>query len=197
MRIPGNAYGLFANIFNFPGSEGLRGIQEEVVPTQDLSRLLQFSRAKSVVYSLTTTPGASLDRTAQWDDASDWTECQVNGIVTTVDADCPQPTDVRILTGAYLNVTGTLASYTSAELSRINISTGVLLPFAAFGAITTGHNGPAMIAPYRLPQYLLQGVGIERTIDIRMQVSGAGATYNWTFTMLSAESGVFAPYPGV
>jgi hypothetical protein len=197
LKIPGNAYGDFSRIFNFPGSEGLEGIQQEVVPTQDLSRLLQYSQAQSCQFKLQIAPAASQLTTYQFDDVSDWDSVTINGITITTDAECPQKRDVRILTNVFLEVAGaTTSEYTSCEITRIDDTGAQYMVIAAFGGLVAGHVGAPLTSPSLFPQVLGYG-GRENTIVINQVVTGANTSLRFTFCMISAPPGVFHPHPGV
>jgi len=196
LKIPGNAYGDFSRIFNFPGSEGLEGIQQEVVPVQDLSRLIQYSQAKSTQFTKRLAPAVTTLQTFQWDDVSDWDAVVINGITASTDEECPQKRDVRILTNAFLEVSGTQSEYTSSEVVRIDDTGSNYMAIAAFGALIANHTSAPLTAPSLFPQTLGYG-GKENTIGIKSVVSGANTSLRWTFCMISGPPGIFHPHPGV
>jgi len=196
LKIPGRAYGDFSRIFSLPGTEGLKGIQQEVVPTQELSRLLQYSQSKSTQYTLVLTPGVSVLQTFQWEDLSDWNSVIINGVVPTQDSQLPQKTDVRILTGIFLEVSGTQSEYTSAEIVRIDATGSYYMRIAAFGTLVAGHTSAPLVAPSLFPQILSWG-GKENTVGVNSRVSGANTSLRYTFSMISGAPGLFHPYPGV
>jgi azurin len=196
LQIPGRVYAEFSTVMGFPGTLGLTGIQEEVNPTQDLTRILQNAQAKRVEYHFSNTPAGNLGVTIQWTDASDFASVIVNGITTTDDADLPQPSDFRMITGVYLQIEGTQADYTSFEFSRINSTGAIVMPLVSFGAIVAGHSGPTRDAPNIFPQVLSQG-GREASATMILRVSGAAAVFQVMITMIAGPPGLFSTYPGV
>jgi len=195
LPIPSNAYGRFASILNLPGTESLRAIQSDIVAVQELTRMMQDRLVKRTIYSFDSSPAADLLTDLQWNDASDWTEVQVNGIVQVADSELPQDTDERIVTQVSLQVAGTQSEYTTGEVLRHMPTTSApLMLLAQFGAITTGHAAASAVAPLLYPQFLVPN---EFTVRINEQVSGANADFAWTIHMISAAPGVLSPYLGV
>jgi hypothetical protein len=157
--------------------------------------MLMADQVKQVLYSLNTSPAANATTDVQWADASDWTEIQVNGVLTAADRDLPQPTDDRIVTMVSLQVTGTQSDYTTGEVLRhLPTDTGPLMLLADMGAIVTSHNAASPVAPLVVPQYLIPG---ETTVRFGEIVSGADADFAWSVHMVSAERGVMSAYQGV
>jgi len=158
--------------------------------------MLQADRVKSVIYNFDVSPAADFISDLQWADDSDWTSIDIDGVPSPfADADLPQITDDRILVSASLQVTGTVAEYTTAEVKRhLGVGATPLGLFMEFTAITTGHSNPSVVAPLLLPQWLVLG---EETVRIQGEVSGANADLAFTVQMLSAERGVLSPYVGV
>jgi len=194
-KIPGRVYPLFARILGLPGSEALEGIQREIVPTQDLTRMLQGVKVKHTLYTLDTSPTVNANRDVQWNDASDWSEIQVNGVVTAVDAQLPMPTDDRIIIMTSLQISGTQADYSTAEVLRfLPTVAGSLMLVQSYGAIVAAHSAASPTGPLLLPQVLVPG---EISIRLAEKVSGADADFFWSVHMISAERGVLSPYPGV
>jgi len=194
--IPARTYAAFQRIFQL-GSESLRGIQREVVPTQELSRILMAGRARHVAYTLEDLlPAGTKTIDVQWNDASDWTEIQVNGVITTSDDDLPEVTDDRIVIMTGLQITGTQAQYTTADSRRhFPRSAGSHLTLIQeYGAITTGHAGPIPLGPNVLPQYLARG---EDTMRLNEVMSGVATNWFWAFQMIAAEPGILSSYQGV
>lgn len=185
----------FSTILRLAGSESLTGIQEEAVPVWDLNRVLQADRVDHVVYSVEDTPAATGNVDANWNDASDWTEVQVNGIVTTSDADLPPVTNDRLLLAITLQITGTVAQYTAGQAARQNPFASATLSLAGqWGTNLTDGVAVLQTAPYILPQILMPG---ENLIRFREIVTGVAAEFHWTAHLLSAAPGVMARFPGV
>jgi len=192
LKIPGRAWAPFATVLNLPGTEGLTGIHTEVSPTQDLTRILQSSQVDSVEYVVSLAPATDTLTTLQWRDVSDWTEIFINGIRQTLDDQQPPLTNQRILLNAGLELTGTVASYVSAETFRGGLGSANHL-IAEFGALSATH---AMIRPEGgpvAPQLLELG---EANVFCRQNVSADLAVFVFWFQMLSAEPGVMAAFLG-
>jgi len=196
--IPGNTYADFAAVMQLAGVEGLARFQTEVVPTQDLTRFLQGRRVKHTLYNFATVPAADEETTLQWADASDWDNIIVNGVALNTatadnDGDLPQDTDDRIIVHASLQVSGTIADYTTAQANREAIF-GPLMIIATWQAVVTGHQPVPPTGPWLLPQVLQPN---EVEMHIRAEVSGNAANMQFMIQMVSAPSGVLSPYPGV
>jgi len=195
LKIPTRVWSQFSTILRLPGTDGLEGLQDEVVPTQDLSRIMMADRVVHGAWFRTNTPAASATSVMQWSDASDWTEIQLNGIVTVNDDELPLLTDDRIVVAVGLQLTGTQADYTSAEITRqLPFATGRRMQMAQYGAIVAGHNGPTMDPPFLLPQVLLPN---EDIVELAQVVTGNAAAFQLTIQTVSAEPGVMAAFPGV
>ena len=191
---PQRIYSRLGAILGLSGTDGLKGLQDEGVPTQDLTRILQAGKVKQTLYTLATTPAASQVTDVQWADLSDWGEVQVNGIVAAADGDLPQPSDDRIVTQGSLEIS-VEANYTRSEVARLLPTVaGETMSMAEFGALTTSHDNASMIAPFLLPQRLVPGETSVRFHDV---VSGAGVLFFYTVFMLSAEPGVMSLGSGV
>jgi len=194
LKIPSRAYTRLSTILRLPGSEGLRGLQEEVVPTQDLNRVLQADRVKIASYSLLLSPAASASTDVQWNDLSDWEAVDIDGVPADTDASLPQDLEDRIIVACSLQTNGS-ADYTTAEVKRfVTTGTGPLGLLTAFGAVPTAHSNAVPDPPMLLPQWLIPG---EFSVRFTQIVSGAGATFHFSVQMISAERGVLAPYVGV
>lgn len=195
LKIPSKTWSAFARIVRLPGTQILSGLQEEIVPTQDLSRVMQADRVRHVAYGFTNTPAASANSDLQWNDFSDWTVITTNGLVASGDAELPQPDEHRIITAVGLQISAGGGDYTSAEMNRFNFfPVASLLPMAEWGAVTAGHNSAQQSAPALLPQQLAPG---ENSVRLTQIVTGATAVFNFTVQMIVAEYGVMAAYPGV
>jgi len=194
LPIPSSAYGRFARILDLPGSESLSAIQSDVVATQDLTRMMQDRLCKRTLYTLTLSPAVTAAADVQWNDASDWTEVQVNGIVQVADTQLPLDTDERIIVAASLQIGATLASYTRCEAKRFlpdGVSSNMLIQ--SWGTLQTGFACPDP-GVFLLPQYLTPG---ESTVRITQVVSADLADFFVSFHMISALPGVMSPYTGV
>lgn len=192
--IPTRTYSALARILRLAGTDGLAGMQPEIVPVQDLSRMLQAERVKEVMYLSGSTVVSTQYRAVDWNDASEWSTVSVNGVITTADDDLPQPTDDRIVVTVGLAIGGTQSNYTSASMTRIlAIGGGGESELAAFGSVVTSHTCAHMVAPTVLPQRISTGELQCHFIEV---VSGA-VPITWMVQMLSAEPGVMAALPGV
>lgn len=180
------------------GNRGLRGVEETIIPVQDLSKVLLDSRVKRTLYtsSAKATINGNTDFVLEWGDASDWAEVQINGVVSSADIQMPQPGTDRIITAMSLSVSGaTPAEYTSCEIARSAPTTvAVSLNCVRFGAPTAGHRTASIDAPYLLPQALNLN---ELQIIMRLVGTGVDGTATLAVSMLSAERGVMNLYPGV
>jgi len=195
IRNPFRSYPTFARIFRLPGTLGLGGIQDEVVPTQDLNRMLQQSRVLHYIFENINTPAASGNVDLQWGDFSDWASVVINGVNAGDDGDMPDTDADRFLLSSSLQIGDTQGDYTSAQMFRIQIGgSGTLMLVNQFGSIVLVHLAPNLVGPNLLPQRLTPG---ETGIRLRQVVSGVGASFNWIFHMLVAEPGVLHPYPGM
>jgi len=195
IKVPRRSWTRLATILGLPGSESFSGIQEEVVPVQDLTRVLQADRVKQTSYSLDVSPAANFASDLQWNDLSDWTAVQVNGVVASADADLPQDGDERIVIALSLQVSGTIGEYTSAEVKRfVPTGTGPLGLLMTFGAVVATHSNASPAAPLLLPQWL---VPQEFSVRFTGIVTGANADFAFNVQMISAEKGVLSPYVGV
>lgn len=193
---PQNAYRALATILRLPGTQTVEGIQSEAIPTQDLQRVLQDARVKQTLYQILLSPAATLTTTIQWNDASDWTQVRVDGVIQTDDAALPQRDETRIIVGASLRIAGTVGEYTRAALYRrtdTTIAENILCrEWGALGASLL--NALPQPDPGLLPMYLQFS---ENSLRIQSVVSGANADLTYTIEMLSAERGVLSPLPGV
>jgi len=196
LYFPQNAYRAIATILRLPGTQSIEGIQSEAIPTQDLQRVLQEARVRRTLYQFLISPASTTTTTIQWNDASDWTEVQVDGIVQTLDAALPQRNETRIITGASLRIAGTTAEYTRAALYRRTdtavVENVLCREWGALGASLL--NALPQPDPGLLPMYLPL---LENTLRIQSVVSGANADLTYTIEMLSAERGVMHPLQGV
>jgi len=196
LKIPSRAYARLATLLGFPGTEGIVGIQDEAVPTQDLSRVFQDTRIKRTVYKLLTNPAADDTVDASLSTVSEWEEVLVDGVEVAANADLPQRfLDDRIIVDIGLQVFGTRADYTRASVSRmIQTSPASSSQLREFGAIATGLIEPTVQPFNPLPVYINF-----RDFDLRFVqiVSGNAADFAWTIHMVSAPRGILHPYPGV
>jgi len=195
-RIPGPGFGQVSAILGLPGVIGLTGMQEEIVPTWDLNRVLQAAKIKRTMYQLNQASIiGSTTATPIWNDASDWDEVQVDGVVTVRDADLPQPTDERIIVACGLEVSGAPTEFTSGIFAR-TIATVVpqRIAVAEFTAVTSSLLVAKMQAPNLMPQTLALG---EVGCLIRNVGTGVVAVPHWIVQMISAEPGVMSIAPGV
>lgn len=196
-KLPARVYSQYARLLKLPGSDsGFHTLQDELVPVQDMSRVMQADLVQRTLYTTTQAPAASTVTDIQWAEASDWTEVQVNGILSVDDAALPQVTDDRIITMAGLRISGTAASYNSSQALRTmpTASGADQLTIAEWGAIVTGHDGPTMAGLFMFPQFLTPG---EDTVRLDQEVSADLAVFHFMFQMVSAEPGVLARYPGL
>jgi len=194
IKLPQQVYQRFATILGLEGTTGLEALQSEVVPTQDLSRVMQASRVDRYFYQFGNTPAASAALTLGWDDLSDWTTVRRNGILVSDDAGLPPATHERIIAAIGLQVSGTEADYTTAAAYRF-MPSGHTSQLIEFGAITSAvHRGPVVVAPNLLPQWLVPG---EVNVNLVQEVSGIAAVMNWQVQMIAAETGVMAAFTGV
>jgi len=196
IQIGNRSYLRLADILGFAGTAGLSGIQQEVVPTQDLTRILLDSRVKRCVYNFfQETIVGTAAATAQWGDLSDWQEVQINGITAATDADLPDEEEDRILIYAACQVSTQPAHYTNAVITRsFNNTAATAGDVATFGTFVTGHLCAPLNAPSRLPQSLMFG---ETDIIFRTVGGGVDGDIDFTLIMLAAERGVMSLFPGV
>jgi len=194
-KIPGRAYLALARILDLPGTEGLEGMQDEVIPVQDLSRILQQAQVKHTVFQKSDQPDPGVILALQWNDVSDWDEVRINGIVVGTDDDLPLLSDDRFIVMCGLGISDTRADYTSAQINRqLPADITQTMQLMAWGAIVSSHEGPVPVAPFTLPQRL-----VPSEVQVRLvEIVGATplATFNWTIQMISAEPGVLAAFPG-
>jgi len=193
-KIPGRVYTPFATILGLPGTENIEGMQREGVPTQDLTRMMQAVKVKHTLYTRTQSPVADDDLvTLQWDDASDWTEVSVNGVLTTADGDLPQPTDSRWIIDVSLQV-ATAANFLSAEVVRRlddAINTDVMVQ--TYTDVIASHALATPLLNGNMPLVLSIR---ENNILFRGIRSAAGPSYLWSVQLISAIPGVLSAYPG-
>lgn len=179
-------------------NEGLVGMSTEVVPTQELSKVLLNARVKRCLF--TTAPIATIngnvDTVLQWADVSDWAEVQINGIVIGSDAAMPQPGDERIIVDASLTLGGTTRTQlTTAELVRTAPTAATVRQSCVeWSAPTLSHLTALITTPYLLPQTLNLN---ESDAFLRLVATGVDALVTLTVSMLAAERGVMNLYPGV
>jgi len=196
LLFPQRAYQALATILRLPGSEGIRGLQDEAVPTQDLQRVLQDARVKQTLYQFAITPAATTTTTIQWNDVSDWTEVIVDGVIQSADDALPQRNETRIIVGASLRIAGTVGEYTRAALYRRTENTTaeniLCREWGALGASLL--NALPQPDPGLLPQYLQFQ---ENSLRIQSVVSGATADLTYAVEMLSCERGLLSPLQGV
>lgn len=179
-------------------NEGLQGLSQEVVPTQDLSKILLNARVKRCLYTSAAiaTINGNVDTVFQWADNSDWTEVQINGIVIGNDPAMPQPGDERIIIDASLTLGGvTPSQFTTAELVRTApVAATVRQSCIEWASPTTAHLTATVTAPYLLPQTLNLN---ETDCFLRIVGTGTAALITLTVSMLAAERGVMNLFPGV
>lgn len=191
---PQQVYARLGEILGLSGTQGLSGLQSEAVPTQDLTRVMQSAKVKVTTYLSEVTPLVDQKRVLTWSDASEWTEVLVDGNITTVDANLPQPADDRILAYVGLQISGTQADYDTGEANRFMPTTGgPTAQIAEFGAITTGHRGPLLVSRWTLPQWLVRG---ELNVGLSEEISGIASDWHWSFQMFSAAPGIMLPFSG-
>lgn len=195
LKIPIRAYTALSRILRFPGTEGLSGMQREIVPTQELTRVMQEFEIVHMAYFFDATPAASDSPALDWADESDWREVLRNGSIIGTDADLPAITDDRLLITASLRISGTAADYTSASVSRISVdSASGRLKVRDWGAIAGITTSPLIVGINELPVPLGRGETIIRPEQI---VTGNAAVFTWVFEYLSATPGVMSRYPGI
>jgi len=193
-RVDTRAWSKLADILGL-GNQALAGIGQEVSPVQDLSRILMADKVKTTMYFETDVAAATKSITKQWNDASDWDEVFVDGVLTSADGDLPQPGDDRFVVMASIHLAGTVANYTSAELFRITVAaTSTFILMGEWGAFQTSHNAPTMVPPMLLPQKLGP---LETDARLHEVVSGVDCAFNWSIQMISAEPGVLSAFPGL
>jgi len=193
--IPSMSYGQLATILELPGTVGLTGMQEEIVPVQDLSRVLQAAKVKRTQFIRANSHAVTDDTAISWNDASTFTSVHVNGVLTTLDSDLPALTDQKIIIFAGLAVTGTQADYTSAQLLRILGDAGATQALIVeWGDVGAGNVVPTRLAPWSMPIVLSPD---ETAASLRVAVSGVAAVTRLSVQMVSAPVGVMASFPGV
>jgi len=196
LQIPVRAYAQLANILGFGGSTGIIGIQDEAIPTQDLTRILQDARVQRTLFQLTEPDVAATGNTdMQWNDLSDWTEVWVNGIQQSTDDQLPQRNQTRIITSVSLQIAGTQADYTVAAVYR-RTATAIVhnILLAEFGVLVTSLNNAAGVGVGLLPQWLQLE---ENTVRWQKVVSGNLSDLSLTIEMISAERGILHPGPWI
>lgn len=198
LPIGNRAYITFGDLMSWSG-QGFEGIGREVIPVQDMnaSLLNQFVKRTLYTFNIATVNGV-VATLLQWNDASDWTEVQVNGEVQVADSALPQDSDERIIVSVGLEISGvTPAEYAdSAQITRR--APVVLLNQTAvreWGTLASASIlCPQVIGTNVLPQTLNIN---EATVEIRIIGTGTAATGEFTVEMISAERGVMRPFPGV
>lgn len=195
IKLPTRIWSNFSTILGLAGTTSLDGMQTEVVPVQDLTRVMQSDRVQTVAYSFQNTPAATSTFTRDWNDASDWTEVRVNGIITTNDADLPPLDWDRWVIAVGLAIGGTQAHYTSSEQFRlVPFTLNNEVELASYGDLVAGHTNAPALAPNLLPQKLLPQ---ELTVRLTAVVSGNAAAFRETIQLVAAEPGVLAAYIGL
>jgi len=196
IKIPVRAYAQLANILGFGGSIGIVGIQDETIPVQDLTRILQDARVQRTLFQLTEPDVAATGSTdMQWNDRSDWTEVWVNGIEQQTDDALPQRNQTRVITSVSLQVAGTQADYTVSALYR-RTATAIVhnILLAQFDTLVTSLNNAVGLAPTLLPQWLQLE---ENTVRWQKVVSAGLSDLSLTIEMISAERGILHPGPWI
>ena len=193
LKIPGRVYTQFATVLGLAGSENVKGLQSEVVPTQDLTRFLQATQVKHTIFTRTQTMAIDNDiLILNWNDASDWTEVQVDGALTTRDSDLAQPSDDRWLLMVSLQITVPALWLTAECKRRLNDASASDTYVQSFSDVPAGHS-MAIPETSLLPMVLSTR---ENIVVLRMLRSGAGPGGLWSIQMISAEPGVLAAFPG-
>jgi len=170
-------------------------MEEEVVPTQDLSRILQASKVKRTQYIRTNSHSGSDDTSFEWNDVSDWSSVHVDGVLAGVDEDLPTPTDEKIIIYTGMMVTGVQSHFTRAQFLRtLGDSGSTSVAVAEWTGVTTDLISPSLVAPWTLPVTLSPD---EIAGSLRVVVSGTSAVTRLVVQMLSGPIGVMAPFPGV
>jgi len=196
LQIPGRTYPQFSTVLGFPGTDGLRGIQQEVVPVQELSRFLLDSKIKRMLYMLNVQSiSGTASGLADWGDASDWDDVLLNGVLTIADADLPQPDDDRIITNVSLQVSGTPTDYSTGILNRVLPNPGAgFSDIATWGAMIASHLTAPQTGIKRTP--LALGLN-ELGINFRIVGTDVNASCDVHVEMIAAERGVMNVFPGV
>jgi len=195
LRIPTKAYQDLVRLLGLDTRTGVRGIHDEVFPTQDMNRILQSHRIQRTTYVFSNTPAVDFVNAVQWTDFSDWAEVVVDGRQAAADADLPPVDHDRYVTSVSLEISGTIASYVGLTVLRVHntilADTGII---AKYGANTDGLLNPIEIGPRQLPLLLALD---ENGVSFSMDVSGAGNAFHVTIEMISADPGIMALLPGV
>ena len=170
-------------------------MDDQIVPTQDLSRILQASKVKRTQYIRTNSHSGSDDTTFEWNDVTDWSTVHVDGVLTTADADLPTIADEKIIIYVGMMVTGTQAHFTRAQFLRTLGDAGsTSVAVADWSGVTTDLIAPSLVAPWTLPVTLSPD---EIAGSLRCVVSGTAAVTRLVVQMISAQIGVMSPFPGV
>lgn len=196
IRLPGLAYGSFYTAMRFPGSETFSGMQDEVVPVQDLNRALQDALVEHILYVKNIAPAATETLAMGWADRSTWDSVLINGILvdlSTGDAQLPDAADDRFIVSAGYEITANGGDYTSAELTRtLPVGAATRMQMVEWGAVVASHVSPNVVS-YLLPQRLTPR---EDTVRVTNVVSGSTLTAELSIQMMAAPPGVLAAYLG-
>ena len=173
-------------------------IDDVVIPTQDLSRVLQRSQVRHFVYHLNQDLTGDVTTSVQWGDASDWTEISADNIVLTLDSELPAAdgSQDRLLTGIGLFVSDNPAEWVSSLVRRVPAlaTAQVTYAWSALSAARLAGNAVPAV-PNLLPIVIAPG---EATIELDTDITFvAGVTLDWIIEMMVAPQGVMASYPGV
>lgn len=193
------AYTALSRILD-PSGPGIafREIDTTVIAVQDLSRVLQRSQTKHLVYFKEQALAADSAVSLQWDDLSDWDEVAQDGIAIGSDAELPVSTGEtdRILVAIGLQLSVTPVEWDSSVLRR-QASIPTALTTVSWSAVKANLISTNVIpsAPNLLPVVLSPGeVSVELVTDITFTL---GVTLKWVIEMIIAPQGVMAVYPGV
>ena len=194
IKIPSRSYGALGTILELPGTEGLGLMMRDIVPVQDLSRVLMAAKVKRIAYELTETVAGTGNASPVWGDASTWTNVSVNGISTVRDEDLAQPNEERFITSVSLQIGGTVAHYTSLEVTRLVPSLGnAQIRVAEFGDLATSHATATPVGTAILPVALQVG---ETTLRLNQVVSGIESIQTFVIQLIAAPQGLLAIMPG-
>jgi len=189
------AYQLLSQLLRLDPQGTFGQIQKDVIPVQTMDRCLEAEKCSLWLFIHSHVVAATTVSANQWADASDWSEILVteNGISRLVSADRELPgLDVdKVLLAVGLEITGTIASYTSASVNRALPNTiNSNLNVAEFGAVQPGVGSITPTNSNVLPMRLLPN---EADIEFREEVSAGAGQFNFSLLLLTAPRGVLPP----
>lgn len=194
-RIPTLAYNQLAKLLGLRGGFGIKGIHDEVFPTQEMNRLLQLGRVHRTLFITRAAVAADVVTLSGWSDFSTWSEVITDGIPVTGDAGMPMASNDRMIVFMALTINATIADYVGLTIARELGDVGLdLALLGKWGANTGGGPYPDQIGVNLLPVMLDHR---EARVEFTKDVSGAGSGFIISIEMLDAEPGLLPMYPGV